>query len=48
MTNKDRLFRTRLNAQIGAVTVAGGHVETAMKRLLLLLKQDNGVGVGGS
>jgi hypothetical protein len=42
MTNADRLFRARLNARIGAVTVAGGHVETAMKRLLLLLREESG------
>jgi len=37
-TNADRLFQQRLYARIGAITVAGGHVETAMKRLLLLLR----------
>jgi hypothetical protein len=36
--NDDRIFRARLYERIGAVTVAGGHAETAMKRLLLLLK----------
>jgi len=41
-TNTDRLFQARLNARIGAVTVAGGHVETAMKRLLLLLREESG------
>jgi hypothetical protein len=37
VTGEDELFRARLYERIGAVTAAGGHVETAMKRLLLLL-----------
>jgi hypothetical protein len=41
-TNGDRIFRQRLYTRIGAVAVAGGHVETAMKRLLLLLKGETG------
>lgn len=42
VTDSDRIFRTHLYEQIGAGAVAGGHVETAMKRLLLLLKGDGG------
>lgn len=34
----DLEFRGRLYSAIGAITVAGGHVETAMKRLVLHLK----------
>jgi hypothetical protein len=41
-SHADRTFQQRLYAKIGAVTVAGGHVETAMKRLLLLLKGEPG------
>lgn len=41
VTGSDQLFRARLYERIGAVTVAGGHAETAMKRLLLLLRQDS-------
>jgi hypothetical protein len=41
-TGADQFFRARLNARIGAVTVAGGHAETAMKRLLLLLREESG------
>ena len=37
-TNADRLFQQRLYARLGAITVASGHAETAMKRLLLLLR----------
>ncbi len=37
-SNADRLFQQRLYTRIGAITVASGHVETAMKRLLLLLR----------
>jgi hypothetical protein len=37
-SNADRLYQQRLYARIGAVTAASGHVETAMKRLLLLLR----------
>ena len=33
----DLRFRSELYFRIGAITVAGGHVETAMKRLLLVL-----------
>ena len=36
-TPADQMFRQRLYTRIGAVAVAGGHAETAMKRLLLLL-----------
>jgi len=35
----DRKFRRELYERIGAVVVASGHVETAMKRLLLLLEE---------
>jgi hypothetical protein len=41
-SNADRMFQQRLYVRIGAVAVAGGHVETAMKRLLLLLKGEAG------
>jgi hypothetical protein len=34
----DELFRARLHRHVGAVTVAAGHVETAMKRLLIQLR----------
>lgn len=37
-TAADQMFRQQLYGRIGAVTVAGGHAETAMKRLLLLLR----------
>ena len=37
-TKADQMFRQRLYQRIGAVSVAGGHAETAMKRLLLLLR----------
>ena len=36
-TPSDRQFRAELFGRVGAVTIAGGEVETAMKRLLLLL-----------
>jgi hypothetical protein len=36
-TAAGQTFRQRLHTRVGAVTVAGGHAETAMKRLLLLL-----------
>jgi len=36
-TEADHAFRAELFVRIGAVTAAGGHVEAAMKRLLLLL-----------
>jgi hypothetical protein len=39
-TGQDQLFRARLYERIGAVTAAGGHVETAMKRLILLLRSE--------
>ncbi len=39
-TNADQMFRARLYAAIGQVTVAGGHADTAMKRLLALLTGD--------
>lgn len=39
-TNADQMFRARLYAAIGKVTVAGGHADTAMKRLLALLTGD--------
>jgi hypothetical protein len=39
-TAADHRFRQQLYQRIGAVTVAGGHAETAMKRLLLLLRGD--------
>ncbi|GHF78803.1 MULTISPECIES: hypothetical protein [Streptomyces] len=38
----DLAFRERLYSLIGAIVVAGGHVEAAMKRLILLLKGDEG------
>jgi hypothetical protein len=37
--DSDRQFRRELYERVGAVVVASGHVETAMKRLLLLLEQ---------
>ena len=37
--NEDREFRRALYGRIGAVVVASGHVEAAMKRLLLLLDE---------
>jgi len=37
-TAADKMFRQRLYTRIGAVAVAGGHAETAMKRLLLVLR----------
>ena len=39
-TDSDRMFRTRLYAAIGEITVAGGHADTAMMRLLALLSGD--------
>jgi hypothetical protein len=36
-TGADQLFRARLYAAVGKITVAGGHADTAMKRLLALL-----------
>ncbi|MEU6245108.1 hypothetical protein [Streptomyces sp. NPDC047024] len=38
----DLAFRERLYRLVGAIVVAGGHVETAMKRLVQLLKDDQG------
>ncbi|MFC8016289.1 hypothetical protein [Streptomyces cinereoruber] len=38
----DFAFRERLYNLIGAIVVAGGHVEASMKRLILLLKGDEG------
>ncbi|MGW0915929.1 hypothetical protein ACWD1Z_29875 [Streptomyces sp. NPDC002784] len=38
----DIAFRERLYRLIGAIVVAGGHVEASMKRLILLLKGDQG------
>lgn len=38
----DLQFRELLFSKIGAITVAGGHVETALKRLLILLKGEDG------
>jgi hypothetical protein len=38
----DLKFRQILFPKIGAITVAGGHVETAMKRLLILLTGESG------
>ena len=40
--DRDQAFRELLYPRIGAVTVAGGHVEAAMKRLLILLKKQGG------
>ncbi|MEU8870239.1 hypothetical protein AB0D24_03590 [Streptomyces javensis] len=37
-TESDQIFRSRLYSAVGAITVAGGHVETAMKRLVLHLR----------
>ncbi|GAA1954745.1 hypothetical protein [Catenulispora subtropica] len=39
---RDYAFRELLYPRIGAVTVAGGHVEAAMKRLLILLMESSG------
>ena len=39
---EDEEFRQELFERVGAITVAGGHVETAMKRLLLLLTETKG------
>lgn len=41
-TTEDEEFRQELFRRVGAVTVAGGHVETAMKRLLLILTATEG------
>jgi hypothetical protein len=38
----DLAFRDRLYRVIGAIVVAAGHVEAAMKRLILLLKDEQG------
>lgn len=38
LTEADLIFRGQLYARIGAITVSSGQVETAMKRLLLLLQ----------
>ncbi|MFD9327752.1 hypothetical protein [Streptomyces sp. NPDC060065] len=38
----DLAFRERLYSLIGAIVVAGGHVEAAMKRLVLFLKDEEG------
>lgn len=37
----DLAFRARLYSAVGAIAVAGGHVETAMKRLALHLKGES-------
>jgi hypothetical protein len=37
-SEEDLLFRRELYEKVGAVVVAAGHVETAMKRLILLLE----------
>jgi hypothetical protein len=37
-TPPDEVFRARLYAGVGAIAVAGGHVEAALKRLLLFFK----------
>jgi hypothetical protein len=37
---EDRQFRRELYEKVGAVVVAAGHVETAMKRLILLLEKE--------
>lgn len=42
VSTDDALFRSRLYERIGGVTVAGGQVETAMKRLVLLLRGQSG------
>jgi hypothetical protein len=39
-TGEDMAFRAWLYNRIGAITIAGGHAETAMKRLLALLTGD--------
>lgn len=39
----DEEFRTELYRRIGAVTVAGGHAEAAMKRVLLVTEAKQGV-----
>jgi hypothetical protein len=44
VTAADTTFRADLYRLIGAVVVAGGHVEAAMKRLLLVLRGDGGAG----
>jgi hypothetical protein len=41
-TDEDEVFRRGLFQLVGAITVAGGHVETAMKRLLLLMTETEG------
>ncbi len=38
----DLTYRARLYGLIGAIVVGGGHVEAAMKRLILLLKDEQG------
>jgi len=42
VSEADEGFRRKLYGLIGAITVAGGHVEASMKRLLLLLKGEQG------
>lgn len=42
MSEADEEFRRKLYGLIGAITVAAGHVEASMKRLLLLLKGEQG------
>jgi hypothetical protein len=41
-TAEDEAFRQELFRRVGAITVAGGHIETAMKRLVLLLTETEG------
>src|SRR6202034_3396751 len=36
----DAEFRAELYGRIGAIAVAGGHVETAMKRLILVMESE--------
>lgn len=38
-TGADRAFREQLFQVIGSITAAGGHIEAAMKRLLLTVEQ---------
>lgn len=37
-STKDRMFREELYRRVGAITVASGHAEAAMKRVLLVAK----------
>lgn len=40
-TEADMKFRAELFSVVGSITVAGGHIEAAMKRLLLILSDED-------